>query len=201
MLKTTIKHAVSPKYAYLRRFAVGRGDVVIDLGANVGEVSEYFLNRGADVHAYEPNPHASAVLLRRLGRRKNLRFYPEAVSDFAGRSKLYLHRDHEGAEVEFSQAGSLRSEKKNLCDDFIEVPVADIREVLGAHDRIALLKIDIEGGEYDIMDEVLRQIGKIDHVLLETHEKKSEAFKQKNDLLLENIARAGAGAKIYTDWF
>jgi FkbM family methyltransferase len=200
-VKTTIKHVLSPKYAYLRKFDIRRGDVVIDLGANVGEVSEYFLRKGAIVHAYEPNAHAAQVLLQRLGCKKNLHFYPLAVAGFTGRSKLYLHRDHHESELTYSQAGSLCSEKDNVCEDFIEIDVVSIRDVLAAHKHIKLLKIDIEGGEYDIMDEILARLDTIDTVLLETHENKSAVFREKNDELMEKIEKSGVKGKIRTDWF
>jgi len=200
-IKTRLKAWLSPKYKYLNRFHIAPGAVVIDLGANVGEVSEYFLNRGAVVHAYEPNPHAYEVLHHRLHKNSRIHLHQAAVSNTTGTAKLWLHRDHQGEEVKFSQAGSLKAEKNNLSSDFIEVPVTDIKAVLGAHDHIALLKIDIEGGEYDIMDEVLAQAHKIDHILLETHEKKSEAFRLRNDELLKAIAASGHGQKICLDWF
>jgi FkbM family methyltransferase len=201
LVRTRVKHFISPKYTYLKRFTIKRGDVVIDCGANVGEVSEYFLSKGALVHAYEPNAHAYGVLLKRIGRNKKLYFYPHAVSNFAGRSKLFLHHNHHECEVNFSQAGSLKSEKDNLGDDFMEVDVVNIKDVLDQHDHIRLMKIDIEGGEYDIMDEVLRQIDKIDYILLETHERKNASFMEKNNALLAQIERTGAGHKIFTDWF
>jgi hypothetical protein len=73
--------------------------------------------------------------------------------------------------------------------------------VLEAHRHIRLIKIDIEGGEYDIMDQILSQADKIDYILLETHERKSEAFMKKNEELLEKIKYSGAAHKIFTDWF
>ena len=196
LIKTRIKHFVSPKYAYLRRFEIRSGDIVLDFGANVGEVSEYFLNKGASVYAYEPNQHAACVLLNRHGRKKKLNFNSAAVSNFNGKSKLFLHHKHKE-----SQAGSLKPEKDNLCEDFIEVDVVDIRDVLKAHEHIRLIKIDIEGGEYDIMDEILSNADKIDYILLETHERKSDAFMKKNEDLLKKISYSGAAHKIFTDWF
>ena len=41
--------------------------------------------------------------------------------------------------------------------------VIDIADLLKQHNHIRLLKIDIEGGEYDIMDEVLKSGKKIDY--------------------------------------
>lgn len=200
-LKQQVKNIVSPKMTYLRRFGVMPGDVVIDLGANVGEVAEYFLGKGARVYAYEPNPYAFAILEKRTGRRKGATLFPAAVSDRGGKSRLWLHRDHNESEVKFSQASSLQAEKSNVSEDYVEVDVIAIADVLDAHAHIRLIKIDIEGGEYDIMDTVLANMHKIDYVLLETHEKKNAAFREKNDRLLEAIAHSGHKDKIFMDWF
>ena len=200
-LKKSIKYVVSEKYIYLRQFSVNAGDIVIDLGANVGEISEYFVAKGAIVKAYEPNPHAFKILEKRLAKKKNITLYQSAVSNFTGTSNLYLFKDHMVDEVKFSQASSLQAEKENVSEDSVEVDVVNIKDILAEHDKIKLIKIDIEGGEYDIMDDIIDNIEKIDHVLLETHEKKNKAFRKKNDLLLAKIKDRGLENKIYMDWF
>ncbi len=200
-LKTTLKHFITPKFKYLHRFDFHRGDVVIDLGANVGEVMEYFISKGAVVHGYEPNPHAFQVLSARVGNKKNAHIHQCAVSNYDGSAHFWLHAYHASNEVEFSQSGSLRQEKNNLGDDTIEVPVIDIKDVLSAHDHIKLIKIDIEGGEYDIMDEILNRMDKIDIVLLETHETKSEAFVEPHRKLMAKIENSAHKDKILLDWF
>ena len=200
-LKTRLKHLISPKYRYLSRFRVTPGDVVIDLGANVGEVSEYFLGRGAKVYAYEPNSHAFEILKKRTGHRPGITLIPAAVSNFTGQSKLYLHQSHAEGEVNFSQGSTLRAEKSNVGEDYLSVDVIHINDLLKAHDHIRILKIDIEGGEYEIMDEILKNISKIDYVVLETHENKGEGFMQKHEAMLATIKAAGAEDKIFMDWF
>jgi hypothetical protein len=41
-----------------------REDICVNVGANVGLVSEVFLTRGAEVYAFEPHPGAFAKLLK-----------------------------------------------------------------------------------------------------------------------------------------
>ena len=200
-MKIALKHLLSPRYKYLRRYTIAPGDVVIDLGANVGQETEYFLRKKADVYAYEPNPHAFSLLQKATKAYDRARIFPKAVSNYNGKSQLFLHQDHQKSEVEYSQASSLRGEKNNLSGDNVEVEVVDIRDVLGAHKKIRLLKIDIEGGEYDIMDAVLENAGKIDHILLETHEKKYPEFREKGEILQKKIDESPYKNRICTDWF
>lgn len=200
-IKIALKHLFYPKYKYLRRFAIKPGDVVIDLGANIGDVSEFFLRKKAHVDAYEPNPYAFRDLKSRTAPYQGVNLFPAAVSNYNGQSQLFLHAQHSESEVGFSQASSLKAEKGNLSGDHIDVNVIDIKDVLAKHPHIRLLKIDIEGGEYDIMDEVLENAGKIDHILLETHEKKYPNFREKGEELQKKIELSPYKDRIYTDWF
>ncbi len=202
-IKNFVKRFISPKALYLRRFDIRENDVVIDLGANVGEVSNYFLRKKAHVVAYEPNPFAFEALKQNSANSNaRLTLVQSAVSNFNGTSKLWLHQDHAQSEVGYSQGSSLRPEKDNVSkDDFVEVKVIDIKDVLAVHDHIRLLKIDIEGGEYDIIDDVLNNIEKIDYVLLETHENKCAEFAEKSKILYAKIAQSPHKSKFFTDWF
>lgn len=200
-LKYLLKNVVSNKYKYLHRYDIKYGDVVIDLGANVGEVSAYFANRGAFVHAYEPNSHAFGVLEKRLGKNKNIKLYNTAVSNHSGTSKLWLHENHKDSEIKFSQGASLQKDKSNVSSDYMEVKVSDISEILEKHSHIKLLKVDIEGGEYDIIDIILENAGKIDHILLETHGEKHASFAEKEKRLQSKIKKSPHCDKFETDWF
>lgn len=200
-IKKKLKHLLSPKYAYLKRFKVRADDVVIDLGANVGEVSEYFIPKRAIIHAYEPNPYAFDLLTKRVGKYGNITLYPAAVSNQNGKMPLFLHKSHGEGEVHFSQASSLQGDKSNVSGDSVEVDVLDIKDVLSKADHIKLIKIDIEGGEYDIMEDILDQGDKIDYILLETHEKKNEAFAARHEKLMQKIAISPHKHKIFMDWF
>ena len=44
---------------------LGPGDVAIDCGANLGAITRIMARGGAEVHAFEPNPDAYAVLKAR----------------------------------------------------------------------------------------------------------------------------------------
>ncbi len=200
-IKVFLKQFLTPKFRYLNKFNIRKGDIVIDLGANVGEVMEYFLNKGAIVHGYEPNEHAFSVLQQRVGKKNGAHLYQAGVSNFAGKSKLYLHKSHNESEVNFSQAGSLCADKSNVGDDYLEVDIEDIATVLDAHNHIRLLKIDIEGGEYDIADAILERSNKIDYILLETHGNKNPEFAIKETELMDKIAKSPHKSKFYTDWF
>lgn len=114
---------------------------VVDLGANVGFASLYFLNAfpACRVTAIEPHPaHVAAI-------RRNLR-----LNDLEGR--LVLHEAAAG-----NADGRARLTDRGTGSQLdsageIDVPIIDVFGALGS-EPIDLMKIDIEGAEYAILDD------------------------------------------------
>lgn len=152
---------------------ITEGDVVVDLGANVGLFSVYFAEKGATVYAYEPDPYAFEILqaYARPFSRVNLR--QEAVCDLSGQLKLYRHHNFEN-DHNYAQSSTLVAEKANVNqDNAVNVTVVDVFDVVSAiSGRIKLVKIDIEGAEAKVVKRLLDtgMLEKIDHVFVETHE-------------------------------
>lgn len=184
---------------YNHRFAPG--DVVLDLGANVGTFSEYCLRRGAVVHAYEPDPLSYAKLERLKKRYPGFHPHNAAVGASTGTALLYHHPERATNEALYAESSSLLRDKINVGDDVTMVQIEDIFEVLGAHERIALIKIDIEGGEYDIYDAVIASSDRIDRVFMETHAEAVPSRKADHDRMVAKIESLGLGAKFNLDWF
>lgn len=69
----------------LNRIPIKPGDHVLDIGANVGTMSQYFLDRGAQVLAFEPNPHARKVLKAKLHTHSDLTISEAAVGISSGK--------------------------------------------------------------------------------------------------------------------
>jgi len=200
-IKYYVKTLVLPKYKYLNKFSIHNGDIIIDLGANVGEVTEFYARKKALVYSYEPNPHAFSILNRKFQHYKNVFLHNEAVSNYTGKAKLWLHENHGVSEIGFSQGSSLQADKINVGKEYIDVNVSHISDILANHKHIKLLKVDIEGGEYDIIDDILANADKIDHVLLETHGDKNPSFEKKEIELQQKISQSDYKEKFYTDWF
>src|SRR3954462_783672 len=68
---------------------VAPGDLVFDVGANIGEFTGAFRDLGARVVAVEPQPRLSAHLRRRFGGDPDVAVVATAVSDRAGEAILY----------------------------------------------------------------------------------------------------------------
>lgn len=149
------------------------GDVAIDCGANVGIVTEMMSRRGAVVHAFEPDPAAFSVLRQKFAGCDSVHLHNKAVSNQSGSMKLYYRDEREIDPVRFSVGSTLHSEKTDVnLATYTEVEVVKLAEFLHQFDRIRILKLDIEGAECDVLDDLLENdcFDKIDLTLVETHE-------------------------------
>jgi len=181
-----------------------RGDLAIDCGANVGDVSAALARTGAEVHAFEPNPHAYSVLVERLGRKRNVRLYPQAVLDRAGRTRLHLHVDAVVDPVGASVGSSLLATKGNVDPDlYVEVETIDLAQFVLELDRpVKVIKIDVEGVECALVHHLLDSgaIERVGTVLVELHDRHIPELQAENQLLRERLTRDGLADRVLTDW-
>lgn len=124
---------------------------VLDIGANIGAVTMFWAKDQPDltIHAYEPNPQAGAALLRNIqanGLGGRVRVHNEAVGRIAGTLDLWtdVPTAHASAYGPSPAAGGRR----------ISVPAVSLDDAWQRIGRqpVEMLKIDVEGGEVDILD-------------------------------------------------
>lgn len=119
---------------------------VIDVGANRG-VYAYPLSRiGARVELFEPNPVCTRILASWVTHNPNVRLYPVALSDQDGAAELHIPIDHAGVEHDASA-----SIEKSGIGHFhqLVVPLATLDSF--QFRQVALIKIDVEGHEYSVL--------------------------------------------------
>lgn len=136
--------------------------LIVDLGANVGYSALYFMQSypGAEIIAFEPHVQHVERLKHNLavnGSLDRVKLHAAAAGN-ADRQSLLSDRGMSSALVKHDAPGAR------------PVPVMDIFPLLeGKH--IDIFKMDIEGGEYDILadDRFLRL--NIDAIVMEWHER------------------------------
>jgi FkbM family methyltransferase len=160
----------------IRRLGVQEADTVIDCGANVGDMTAVMAEGGATVHAFEPNPHACAVLRKKFEPNPRVQIHEAAVHIADGTLRLYLHENSSEDEVYWSNGSSLLSEKPNVSGErFVEARTIDLAAFIEAlPGRVRLLKMDIEGAEVEVLRRLIETgaLDKVDVLFVETHEKK-----------------------------
>lgn len=136
---------------YLDDLGLVAGDVVIDIGAHKGIVSCYLAKRYPDinVYAYEPlidNVEALKENARRNG--VNIEVNNLAVTGDGRDVMIHYSNDNTGGANIFS--GGDKPVK--------HVKSAKFEDVLGRFEKIALLKIDCEGAEYELDPKLLSNV-------------------------------------------
>ena len=122
------------------------GDVVVDIGANIGVYSTYAATRASPikVHAYEPFPDSIAWLRQNIAdsRLTNIQTYQRAVAASAGERTLV---------VDCSEWGLSSFYRNSDHKQQVSVKCTTLDIVLDEVGRCDLLKLDCEGSEYEIL--------------------------------------------------
>jgi FkbM family methyltransferase len=145
---------------------------VVDVGANIGNHALFFaVVREASVHAFEPNPVAREWLRRNmeLNRIGHIYVHDQALSDENGRASIVSD-------------GTL-GETRAIRDAGGAIEVCRLDDFRFAHEmRIAVLKIDVEGAEEQVLGGADRTIR--DHRPLIAVEARDRAARTTLDALL-----------------
>ena len=184
--------------------SLNASSVAIDIGANVGLVSELIARTGAKVIAFEPNEEAVKKLNIVASRFSNIEVNAVAAGIKNDTVKLFLHKDMGNSDEDLTQASSLKEEKPNVSSEFVqvvdEIDFADYIESLNK--SINLIKIDIEGYEIELINHLLdRQVlHNVGRVYLETHERKFEALRKATKEMKLRVKKEGFADKFFYDW-
>ena len=175
----------------------------IDCGANVGNITEKLLNSSDIVHAFEPNPFAFKKLKDRFLYNPKVICHNNAVLDKNDKVKLFFHEHSDQDEVHWSTGSSLLDFKGNVRKDkFTEVEAIDICQfILELEGNINILKIDVEGVEYEILNKIIDMDlhRKINSIKVEVHAKKIPELKEKETDLKNRISSSNI-TNINLDW-
>ncbi|MDT8069759.1 MAG: FkbM family methyltransferase [Terriglobia bacterium] len=120
------------------------GDLVIDVGANVGDYTRVFSENGAIVHALEPIPETFDYLVSNVSgsRLKNVIFYNIAASSENGMAKMTIPKWHGGGKNIY---------EARLCEDG-DIPVCKCRlDDVFSNLNPTFIKCDVEGHELEVI--------------------------------------------------
>jgi FkbM family methyltransferase len=148
------------------------GATVLDLGAHIGSFAILAARLRSDVtiHAYEPSSENLRLLRQNLilnGVQHRVTTYRAAVSDADGLVHLRV-----GGPTDAFDVMAAPSEHVSGDGSMEEVPARTLSSILGelGTERLDLLKMDVEGSEYAVLESSADAIAKCDHVLMEWHD-------------------------------
>lgn len=159
-----------PEIAHLN---LKQGEIVIDVGANVGDFVECCLayQPWAFIHAFEPLPNAFKELQKKFSSYARVFTVNQAIGSKAGNLPIQVSR--------FSEASSFLNQATVLKDglygiDFsvtqeLNVAVIRLDDYIGQMNvgRIRLLKIDTQGFELEVLKGAREYLPSIEYIYLE----------------------------------
>ena len=151
--------------------ALKPGAIYIDCGMNLGQVAQLFVEKGAVVYGFEPNPKCIAELQKKFGSNPNVHLYQKGVLDKPLNTKLYLE-SYGKYDVFFSEESSIYNVRKSFKGDTIDIECIDLCAFIeGLQTEIDVLKLAVEGCEYPIVIKLIETglYKKIKHMLVVTH--------------------------------
>lgn len=179
-------------------------DLIIDVGANVGDFSKLFLKNNCQIYAFEPNPDAFAKLKSLESKMFNLRAINAATCTFNGEVDLYNHKEFEDNPIQLSVASSIYQNKENVdAKNIFRAKAIDLAQFIIELKRpVRLLKIDIEGYEVELIPH-LQKTGALDYVnymIVETHEQKNNFLLSKT-LSMKNLLKESGFNRVNWDYY
>ncbi len=159
-------------------YSVGVGD---DISFDLDLIEQF----GLKVHAFDPTP-ASRAWLQEQRTPSEFVLHTFGVADFDGDADFYAPRNpdwishsvHKGAHT---VAESIRVPMRRL---------STLMEMLG-HRHIDLLKLDIEAGEYAVIEDLVSSSLEVKQLLVEFHHRFEEIPPAKTRRSIEQLNEAG----------
>jgi FkbM family methyltransferase len=139
------------------------GDVVLDVGANIGYYTLMFarlVGPQGKVYAFEPDPENFALLEEnvRLNGHGNVVLVNKAVSDKTGTGRLYLCEDNQGDHRTYDSADGR---------PHVAIETVDLDRYFQTYSgRIDFIKMDIQGSEYAAIAGMKGLLKRLGHVKL-----------------------------------
>ncbi len=151
-------------------FVLGEKPIIVDLGANLGffSVTEAKRFPKARIFAYEAHPVNHKYLVRNVAQNavegQVVALHAAVVGEPRETVSIFENDDDVGSH-------SLIKDKKGMGSASHEVPAITFNDVLRTQrlQHVDLLKMDIEGGEYDIVRHSKETLQKVRYMALEHH--------------------------------
>jgi FkbM family methyltransferase len=142
-------------------YPIAPNEIVLDVGGFEGQwASDIFGRSLCTVHVFEPVPHFADAIRRRFAANPHIRLHAAALGGAEGKLAIAVDGD--------ASSTILQGE------DSIEVPVRCFADVVRENGwtEIALMKVNIEGGEYELLEHLIASglAGRVRNLQVQFHD-------------------------------
>lgn len=134
----------------LYRQFIGPGQLVFDVGANMGNRSEPLLSLGARVLAVEPQPVCIATLRRRFGSHRRFTLLPVGLGAAPGTATLHLATNHVTSSMSREFIDTMEFENSNWVSQ-VDVRISTLDILIDLFGLPDFCKVDVEGYEVEVL--------------------------------------------------
>lgn len=124
-------------------------------------------NHNCRVFGFDPTPKSITWVKQQQGLPAKFIFLEYGIADRSGLIDFYLPRNSEYVSGSFIKQNNVNDKQK------ISVEMKSWQDIVNSlgHKQIDVLKMDIEGAEYNIIDSVLESSVQINQILIEFHDR------------------------------
>jgi FkbM family methyltransferase len=158
----------------------------VGIGKDISFDRAIINKHGCVVFAFDPTPK-SIKWIEAQKLPPGFYFHKFGLSAKTGSAKFYLPENTKGV------SGSLVRHDDVDEKKFIEVPMKSFADTISefCHQHIDVLKLDIEGAEYEVIDSILETPVRIDQILIEFHDRIFAEKEKKSKTLVEKMKDHG----------
>lgn len=145
--------------------------IILDCGANIGFATLYFkwLHPESTIYTFEPDPRTFELLKENVESNdlENVHLFNAAVSDHDGTIDFYNDVETPGSLLMSTKQERMPKQKVTVDSKALSALITE--ENL---DHIDMLKIDVEGAEKEVMQDLTKnkqQLDRIDKIVMEYH--------------------------------
>lgn len=149
------------------------GDIVLDVGGYHGDWAEEMASRyGVIVHVFEPHPRFVEMLRTRFKDRDDVKVHSFAIG--AKDDELHLSDDEDASSALVSKGQIVKGAVRHAGDLFNDLGLTDV----------AAVKVNIEGGEYDLLPALIDHglIKRIDYLTVQFHRYSEDHVRARDEI-------------------
>jgi len=143
-------------------------------------------NNHCHVFAFDPTPK-SINWIKNQDLPEKFIFFDFGVSDKSGYVDFYLPKDPHHV------SGSVAVQSNINVKEKVHVKMKSVEDIINelGHKRIDVLKMDIEGSEYDVMESILNAKIPVTQILVEFHDRFFDNGKLKSQQIISKLNKNG----------